>query len=461
MNQQHFAIIQPSSTDITTDSSPPSDSYLHNFPSSSIQLITKTGEHYIRTPLSPFQIKIQVKCCGLSKLDSQVRRRTFPLWKNQEKIQPENSHKYNYLIPGYEVSGIVCEIGKKVNSKAFSVGDSVMGFIPVQLLKCLADNSENEESDQENVKSHEESEEGKYNSTYTPQNNIQIEELNGGCSTECVADAHFFIKLPSGMSFIKASSCIMSGLRAYDTLFYKCSSLRQGDVIFVSAGARWEQTYILQLAILLAKCRVITTVHTDEELNFLRMISSRLTTAYSLKQHRSSNNLELNQTSNDDNEDNSVESEQNQSTMTQLGSSPPFDTQYISSIMTMMRSGSSINPLTILDRRLYDSNEKLQQAIMKETNGLGVELAVLGESVLTNISQQRVSIVDNKSSTTQFIDMCLNILTNHGTLALCESTDQLTPSQLEYMFSKSIIMTHIFEQSYVQNPNVMGRYLRK
>ncbi|KAG2383447.1 hypothetical protein C9374_004118 [Naegleria lovaniensis] len=462
MNQQTFAILHPSpSTGIPAylslhsenynpySSSPPSgSSSSSSLFKDQIQIITKTGEHCINTSLSPFQIKIQVKCCGLSKLDSQVRRGTFPLWKSQfsssleSKIIENSEHPEApslsscWIIPGYEVSGVVTQVGKKVNSKVFSVGDCVMGFIPVQNLNEYSDS--NEDSNENNL-SHQlimESQDFETSSMMMT-NPVLPSSLNGGCSTECVADAHFFVKIPNGMSFIKASSAIMCGIRAYDTLFFKCASpIRQGDVIFVSSGARWEQTYLLQLAILLAKCRVITTVHTDEEINFLRMISSRLTSS------------------------------------TILGNSPPFDTQYISSVLSMMRSGNSaINPLVILDRRLYDTPEKLQQAIMKETNGLGVQLVVLGESVLIPSSgnvhsrtsqekQQNSNLPKDRNPTTRFIDMCLNVLSTHGTLAFSEFCDHgLTASHLEFMYSKSIAMTNIFEQSYVQNTNLIGRYL--
>ncbi|KAF0972092.1 hypothetical protein FDP41_009788 [Naegleria fowleri] len=532
MNQQTFVILHPS---LQVSSSPPSSIHsstgssigsnsIHSenfyysssppsgsFTSSSsllkdqIQIITKTGEHCINTPLSPFQIKIQVKCCGLSKLDSQVRRGIFPLWKNRLSSKSnENSQNDElcscWIIPGYEVSGVVIQVGKKVNPKVFSVGDCVMGFIPVQNLNehstmtqkpvsvKTSSSDSNEKDDMSTLHYGMEWQDSELESSSSMMTSpILPSSLNGGCSTECVADAHFFVKIPTGMSFIKASSAIMCGIRAYDTLFFKCAStIRQGDVIFVSSGARWEQTYLLQLAVLLAKCRVITTVHTDEEINFLRMISSRLTSSTYLRHHHRQgldssrsgstgdnfSSLYGGRSGNLDDEENDGDSMMGASNSGGTGS-PPFDTQYISSVLSMMRSGNSaINPLVILDRRLYDTPDKLQQAIMKETNGLGVQLVVLGESALippsststartsSPVKQQNIDLPQDRNPITRFIDMCLNVLSTHGTIAFSEYCEHgLTASHLEYMYSKSIAMTNIFEQSYVQNTNLMGRYL--
>ena len=137
-----------------------------------------------------------------------------------------------------------------------------------------------------------------------------------------------------------------------------------------------------------------------------------------------------------------------------------MDSQFVSSIMSLMKNGSSANPITILDRRLYDTTDKLQQAIMKETEGQGVQVVVLGESVLHTNSSDSI-IPNERSATTQYIDMSLNILSAHGSLILCDYSDQLTSSHLKFMFEKSITMSNCFEQNYVLSSNLIGRYLRK
>jgi len=441
MNQQSFAILQPPVSQPTTlkntpvPSSSPSYTLIADVTQTSssninqIQFITKTGDHCINKSLTSFQIKIQVKCCGLSKLDSQVRKGTFPLWKNYEK----NS----WIIPGYEVSGIISQVGSGVNSRAFTLGDSVVGFIPVvsssqdvdTRLEFIKSDKEDNSQPLENIIDSSFSEE--YSSYGEHVSAPKIDLLNGGCSTELIADAHFFVKIPTGMSYIKASSSILCGIRAYDVLFYKCNALKQGDIVFITGGARWEQTYLLQLAITLLKCKVITTVQTDEEINFLRMISSRIMSTLSQSNENELESDDFTNHSPSDNESFSPPKSENKS--------------YLYAI-------HPTNPLTILDLRLLDTDEKLQEAIMKETSGLGVQGVVLGEGHLSD------SANNNKRD---MLHVGLTVLSTQGTIVLTDRTDQLMSSHMEIMLGKALTMAHVFEQTYVQNTNLIGRFLRK
>jgi NADPH:quinone reductase-like Zn-dependent oxidoreductase len=70
------------------------------------------------------------------------------------------------------------------------------------------------------------------------------------------------------MTFERASSCILTGLRAYSFLFDHCKNLQRGSSVFIQNGATVMQIYSLQLALSL-NFHVWTTVNTDMEYNAL------------------------------------------------------------------------------------------------------------------------------------------------------------------------------------------------
>ncbi|KAL9647932.1 hypothetical protein ABK040_008203 [Willaertia magna] len=345
-----------------------------------ILVATKTNDRRIERECKETEIKIQVKYCGLSKLDYQVRKGIFPLWNH-------NSFNQQCIIPGYEVCGQILNIGNKVNSKMFSIGDLVIGFLPVQ---TIIENNlifNNEIS----------------NDTFLLSDN-NVDELNGGCSNECISEAHYFLKIPSDMSLIKSASCIFSGIRAYITLFNK-TQIKRGDTICIMKGAHWEQTYLLQLAILKCNCQVITTVTTDEEINFLRMIQSKLNS-------KLSNSLIINGNS---------------------------------------MNTSNLHQLTILDLRQYENMEQFQKAIFKETSGLGVDVFICSDYLPI--------ISSNNNNNSNLLTTALNVIKSNGTLVCYDFNNQLTEQHFNQMFRKSINLANILEQSYVQHPHTIGIYL--
>jgi NADPH:quinone reductase-like Zn-dependent oxidoreductase len=152
------------------------------------------------------ELLIDVKAFGVNFADILAR-----------KGQYSDAPKFPF-VPGYEVAGIVREVGAQVTG--FSPGDEVLG----------------------------------------------LTHFNG-YAERAVADARAVVKKPAGMSFADAASIPVNFLTAYHALF-ETGTLRPGSNVLIHAGAGGVGLAAIQLA-RNAGCTVYATAGSEKKLELL------------------------------------------------------------------------------------------------------------------------------------------------------------------------------------------------
>ncbi len=155
---------------------------------------------------APTEILIEVKAFGLNFADIVAR-----------KGQYEDAPRFPF-VPGYEVAGIVKEVGSEV--KGFKAGDEVLALT-----------------------------------------------LFNGYAELAVADQRAAVKKPSNMSFAEAASVPVNFLTAYHSLF-ETGSLRKGAKVLIHAGAGGVGLAAIQMAVNHG-CTIFATAGSEKKLELL------------------------------------------------------------------------------------------------------------------------------------------------------------------------------------------------
>ena len=442
------------------------------------------------------QLVIQVKSCAVSHLDIQVRKGMFS-FLTSPKNQVNSNNTLGFVM-GYEISGVVVSVGSDIASQKFQLGDHVAAILPLdhhilhrttapsntppvhspkshngrKVARASSFDSEDSQEDETDEEAKllrqrerlvEQSRINLFYSSSPPASSHLMKSAKkvkndnsddddddhnsesdlfsrggGGYSDYVTIDAHFVVKIPEEMSFEKASSCLLSGIRAYSCLFDHCKHLQRGCSLFVQNGANPIQSFTVQLALLL-NLNVWATVSSDAEYNIL---SDFMTAA----------DRELN------------EDESHVGTNISNGTN-------VSDPSSIKKSSNS---LVIIDTRHVDN---IEQYIMQETGGMGVDAVLLDGTI--GSSNEDVSM----------LDAFISILGLNGTIVMphcpfgptSNQDDQssyqssnsednsddyyTTPiSQLNMAHYKNLYMKNgrvafLFEQSYVLSCAQQGRYL--
>ena len=155
-------------------------------------------------------VLIKVKACALSDLDLQIRRGEL-----KELVTTP-------AVIGYEIAGIVTEVGQEV--KQLAVGDEVVGMAPLDI-------------------------------------------ASGGYSEYIVLNQHMVVRKPLVVSHEDAAAAVAGGVRAY-TAFHYLMNLVAGETVLILNGASAYGHIAIQVAGSLG-FRILTTASTAEEMNYL------------------------------------------------------------------------------------------------------------------------------------------------------------------------------------------------
>lgn len=97
---------------------------------------------------------------------------------------------------------------------------------------------------------------------------LPLDNDNTGYAEYCIAESFYFVHLPRGVPFERAAASVLQGIRCYYA-FQSVHKVVQGETVFIPRGAHSSSCYALQYACIHG-ARVITTVASDEELNYLQ-----------------------------------------------------------------------------------------------------------------------------------------------------------------------------------------------
>ncbi|GAB1605709.1 quinone oxidoreductase-like protein 1 [Argonauta hians] len=158
------------------------------------------------------EIQVKVKAAALSPINQKVLDEVF---------RKDPSQKL--FAVGRDVSGVVTQLGEGVTS--FKEGDAVVGVVPMS-------------------------------------------SVNSGCAEYCIFHEYDVVKKPEMLSFEDAAAGVGDCVHAYTALHYLCH-LCAGDTVLVMDGATPHGSLAIQLALNWG-AKVITTVTSPEERNFLK-----------------------------------------------------------------------------------------------------------------------------------------------------------------------------------------------
>ena len=165
------------------------------------------------------RVLIEVKAAGVNYADT-LRR-----------IDQYITHQEFPFTPGFEVAGVVAEVGPGVDN--VSEGDRVV--------TTLLD--------------------------------------TGGYAEYAVAPAAFLVPIPNGLGFDEAAAILLQGLTAYHVI-KTSGALKPGESVLVHAAAGGVGTLALQMAKLLGAGRVIATASSQEKLDLARALGADVTIDY-------------------------------------------------------------------------------------------------------------------------------------------------------------------------------------
>ncbi|XP_013413940.1 quinone oxidoreductase-like protein 1 isoform X2 [Lingula anatina] len=158
-------------------------------------------------------IKVQVKACALSLIDSKVLLELF-------KKTPQSEYPV-----GQEIAGIVIETGEAVT--AVTSGDRVAGLLP-------------------------------------------LDSTVSGCGEFCVFHEYDVVKIPDSIEFSNAAATLKDGIKAYTALHYN-AHVCSGDTVLILDGATSFGSMAVQLAICWG-AKVLTTASDEEEKRYLESL---------------------------------------------------------------------------------------------------------------------------------------------------------------------------------------------
>lgn len=255
----------------------------------SLTYTTKTYAEYINTINDPNNFKeddivIETAACGVGYLDYLVREGKFKDIFNTK----------NCTI-GYEICGVIRKVGSFINKAQFSVGDFVAGILPIStrfggysdfcitkahyvvnlsfLERLPPSNSifnfiSQEESDMAQELTPPPSQEAESpNADTISSSSPQITGLGDPVSPAIE-------KKSSGdsTSLLKPEiicGCLLPGVRALNSLFVK-QTLSKNQIIYIHRGALDCNYIALQYSVFISHALVITSISSDEELNFIQ-----------------------------------------------------------------------------------------------------------------------------------------------------------------------------------------------
>ncbi|XP_061483733.1 quinone oxidoreductase-like protein 1 isoform X3 [Rhineura floridana] len=157
-------------------------------------------------------VKVQVKACALSRIDTKVL--------SEIKLEKE------FLPVGREIAGVVLETGNKVSF--FQPHDEVVGILPLD------------------------------------------SEESGLCEVVLVHE-HYLAHKPEKVSWLEAAGTIRDGVRAYTALHY-LSYISPGKTVLVMDGASPFGTIAIQLA-QHRGAKVISTIYSLEDKQYLERLT--------------------------------------------------------------------------------------------------------------------------------------------------------------------------------------------
>ncbi len=163
--------------------------------------------------LGPGDIRIKVKAFSLNFGDLLCVKGLYP-------TMPEYP-----FVPGFEVAGVVQELGANVSSLA--IGEDVVGVMGKSL---------------------------------------------GGHSSVAVTDAHFVVRKPHNLSFVEASSLPVIYLT--NSLAFKKAQVQEGEIVLIQSAAGGIGLMAIQFA-LRNGATIIATAGSDEKLTHLRTLGIR------------------------------------------------------------------------------------------------------------------------------------------------------------------------------------------
>ncbi|KAG2376663.1 mannitol dehydrogenase [Vigna angularis] len=136
------------------------------------------------------------------------------------------------LVPGHEVTGVVTEVGSKVEK--FKVGDKVG-------VGCLVDSCRSCQNCSDNLEN--------YCPQYTLTYGAKYKDGSityGGYSDSMVADEHFVVRIPDGLPLDAAAPLLCAGITVYSPLRYFARDKPGLHVGVVGLGGLGHMAVILQ-----------------------------------------------------------------------------------------------------------------------------------------------------------------------------------------------------------------------
>lgn len=158
------------------------------------------------------EVLVQVKACGVNRPDILQRKGLYP--------PPPGASD----IPGLEVAGTICEVGKNVK---WRVGDKVCALI-----------------------------------------------AGGGYAEYCLAPAQTCLPIPQGLDFIQAAALPEAFFTVWTNLFER-GRLKMGERLLVHGGAGGIGTTAIQLAGALRRAEVYATCGSEAKRSFCEALGAR------------------------------------------------------------------------------------------------------------------------------------------------------------------------------------------
>lgn len=166
------------------------------------------------------QLVIQVEACGVNFADG--------LQRQDKNVVPTHLP----YLPGYEVAGIVIELGQNVHN--FSIGDRVVAMLPG----------------------------------------------SGGYAEYALIPSYLAAKIPQSISFQESLALQVQGLTAY-LLLKDCAKLQKGQTVLIHAAAGGVGSLLVQIAKEMGAAQVIAAASTADKLAIARSLGADEVVNYS------------------------------------------------------------------------------------------------------------------------------------------------------------------------------------
>ena len=183
---------------------------------------------------APGHVVLRVRTCALSRLsDLPAREGLYDHFlelrsSSVSSSTTDSSSAARYAVLGYEVSGEIHSVGEGVTSADCTIGDEFIGICSIQSLLC-------------------------------------------GLAEYVMLPLFSIVRKPSILSHFQAAASILPSIIAYSSLHYRIH-LSRGETVLIMNGADETGHLALQIASNCFGARVITTVSSMEQLNYLQDI---------------------------------------------------------------------------------------------------------------------------------------------------------------------------------------------